>query len=75
MITIGSITNLEKNNTLAEQLWQDSDYELIIKFTLVKKIKYNKRTFMVDIGYKATDNLMGSRICKNSHDIINMLFY
>ena len=43
MITIGSITNLEKNNTLAEQLWQDSDYELIIKFTLVKKIKYNKK--------------------------------
>jgi hypothetical protein len=38
MITIGSITNLEKNNTLDEQLWQDSDYELIIKFTLVKKI-------------------------------------
>ncbi len=75
MITIGSITNLEKNNTLAEQLWQDSDYELIIKFTLIKKFKYNKRNFMVDIGYKATDNLMGSRICKNSHDVINMLFY
>jgi hypothetical protein len=54
----------EENRELAEELWNDSIYGLIYNFTIKKRIDIDKKKFMVNIGYKETDNLMSSRIYK-----------
>ena len=70
-LTLGIISKLEKNKDLAERLWNDSKYELTIKFSLLKKMNLNKKRFMTSIGYKETDHLMGSRIYnKNSVEYV-----
>ena len=70
MITIGKISELVKNKQMSNQLWGSEDFELLIKFTLLKRIKYKKRDFMTEIGYKSTDNLMGCRIYRDKTENI-----
>ena len=67
------LSHQAKNSQLSNKLWLNEDYELTIKFNLIKRIKYNKREFMVQIGYKDTDNLMGCRIYKYDNDKITNL--
>ena len=70
MITLGKISELLKNKATSKRLWDSEDFELLIKFTLLKRIKYKKSEFMTEIGYKSTDNLMGCRIYRNDADNI-----
>jgi superfamily II DNA or RNA helicase len=65
MITIGKISELNKNKKMSEKLWGSDNYELLIKFILIKRIPFNKTDFMTNIGYKSTDNLMGCRIYRD----------
>ena len=63
-ISFGIVNKKEENRELAEELWNDSIYGLIYNFTIKKRIDIDKKKFMVNIGYKETDNLMSSRIYK-----------
>jgi len=55
---------------MSNQLWGSEDFELLIKFTLLKRIKYKKSDLMTEIGYKSTDNLMGCRIYRDKTENI-----
>ena len=74
MITLGKISELEKNKLTSKKLWDSDEFELLIKFTLLKRIKYKKSKFMTEIGYKSTDNLMGCRIYRDKTENIMCKF-
>ena len=63
-LSFGYVKYKKKSRDIALELWNDRQYGLIYNFEVIKRIDINKRQFMIDIGYKRTDNLMSSRIYK-----------
>ena len=67
MITFGLINNKEENNELSNTVWNDEQYKYIVKFTLIKRIKLNKKEFIKNIGYAEKFNLQGSIFYKKNN--------
>ena len=66
-ITIGIVQKTYESKPKSIENWNDDIYLNIIEFRFFKRIKIQKKEFMVKIGCKPTDNLMGSRVYNGKH--------
>lgn len=77
-ITICNIICKQISENIAETYWKDKRYKYNVKMKLIKRVKLDKKTFLTKLGYKETDNLMGSRIFNfkkyNTKYLFNILY-